>query len=275
MKFQAVNSPLSPLDSLERSEQNRVLTKLVEDIDDLIRVIGAGVTESWLERFRSQFVPIDGGKCVVGDNELYHRLHGLPEHEVAIDPFRLSQYVVTQSEWTAIMNTQPWFNEGNVKYGSDIPATYMNWYDTNDFVRKINRVDSEFIYRLPREAEWEYAARGGNKAAGKARTKFSFGDDPNQLMQYGWYDWYDQNASLRGHNYAHPVGELSPNQLGLYDMHGNVWEWTADDVDGLRALRGGGFNFMAEGACSAFRVVQKPEVKGEAVGFRLVQERRS
>jgi formylglycine-generating enzyme required for sulfatase activity len=91
-------------------------------------------------------------------------------------------------------------------------------------------------------------------------------------MQYGWYD---QNASLRGDNYAHPVGELSSNQLGLFDMHGNIWEWIADDEGGLRPMHGGGFNFAAEGACSAFRVVQKPEVKGEAAGFRLVQEKRS
>jgi formylglycine-generating enzyme required for sulfatase activity len=106
---------------------------------------------------------------------------------------------------------------------------------------------------------------------GVERAKFHFGDDASQMMHFGWYD---QNSSLRGDNYAHPVGDLNPNQLGLYDMHGNVWEWASDDVGGLRPLRGGGFNFIAEGASSAFRVVQKPEVKGEAAGFRLVQEQR-
>lgn len=272
LNFQAVNSPSSPLDSLEEAEQNRILTKLAENIDDLLKVTSAGVTEEWLERFRGRFIPIDGGACIIGDNELYNKLHGLQEHEVMVNSFRLGKYVVTQSEWTAVMHTQPWLNEKNVRYGSDIPAVYVNWHDASDFVRSINRADTKFIYRLPSETEWEYAARGGRKAAEKARTKFCFGNDANQMMQYGWYD---QNASLRGNNYAHSVGELSPNQLGLYDMHGNIWEWTVDDVDGLRSLRGGGFNFMAEGACSAFRVAHKPEVKGEAAGFRLVQEQRS
>jgi len=271
MKFQAVNSPSSPLDTLEESEQNRVFTKLAESIDDLLKVTRAGINEEWLERFRDRFLPIEGGTFIMGDNELYNKLHGVQEHEVRINSFRLGKYVVTQSEWSAVMHTQPWFNEKNVRYGSDIPVVYVNWYDATDFVRSINRVDTKFLYRLPTESEWEYAARGGRKTAERARTKFSFGNDANQLMQYGWYD---QNASLRGNNYAHSVGELSPNQLGLYDMHGNIWEWTADDVDGLRSLRGGGFNFMAEGASSAFRVVQKPELKGEAAGFRLVQEQR-
>ncbi|NEP19324.1 MAG: SUMF1/EgtB/PvdO family nonheme iron enzyme, partial [Leptolyngbya sp. SIO4C1] len=271
-KFQALNPLSSPLDSLEPAEQNRILTKLAESIDDLLKVAAAGVTDEWLEKFRSQFVPVDGGTAILGDNELYDKLHALQEHEVEIESFRLGQYAVTQSEWIAVMNTQPWLNAKNVRYGSEIPAIYVNWGDAIDFITRINRADSKFRYRLPTESEWEYAARGGCKVAADSRTKFCFGNDLNQLMQHGWYD---QNASLRGNNYAHAVGQLSPNQLGLYDMHGNIWEWTVDDFDGLRSLRGGGFNFTAEGACSAFRVVQKPETKSEAAGFRLVQEPRS
>lgn len=270
LKFQAVNSTSAPLDSVNESEQNRILARLAESIDDLLKVAQAGVTNEWLERFRTRFIAVDGGRSNLGDNELYHKLHALPEREAEVRSFRFGKYVVTQSEWAAVMNTQPWVNQKNVRYGSEVPAVYVTWHDVNDFIRKINKADSGFIYRLPAEAEWEYAARGGQRA-GKALAKFCFGNDASQLMRYGWFD---QNASLRGNNYAHPVGELSPNQLGLYDMHGNVWEWTGDDVDGLRALRGGGFNFMAEGASSAFRVVQKPEVTGEAVGFRLVQEQR-
>jgi formylglycine-generating enzyme required for sulfatase activity len=191
------------------------------------------------------------------------------EHEARIESFRLSRCVVTQAEWFALMRTQPWVNQSNVKYGDLNPAVYMRWYDAVDFVRAINKADTQFAYRLPTEVEWEFAARGGRKTLDRPRTKFSFGDDPNQLIDYGWFD---QNASLRGDNYAHPVGMLRQNQLDLLDMHGNIWEWTSDDDNGLRPLRGGGFNFMAEGASSAFRVVQKPEVRGEATGFRLVQE---
>jgi formylglycine-generating enzyme required for sulfatase activity len=273
LRYQAFNSPSAPLDSLDRPEQNNVLTKLVESIDDLLKVKAAGISEGWLKKFRDMFVPVEGGVLTLGDNVLCNKLHALREREVDLRPFRISKYVITQSEWVAVRNTQPWFNTKNVRYGSDIPAVYLSWYDANDFMRAINRVDSEFLYRLPAEDEWEYAARGGSKIEKHIHTRFCFGDDTNRLMQYGWYD---ENASSRGESFAHPVGQLSPNQLGLYDMHGNIWEWTADNVDGLglRSLRGGGFNFSGEGACSAFRVVHKAEVKGEATGFRLVQEKR-
>jgi formylglycine-generating enzyme required for sulfatase activity len=272
LKFQAVNSPESPLDTLQESDQNRIFTRLAESIDDLLKIGAEGVTQEWLEKFRSRFLPIEGGTLVLGDNELHSKLHALQEREVAVHSFRLGQYVVTQAEWTALMKTQPWSGQKNVRYGSDIPAVFVNWYDALDFVTKINRLDLAFLYRLPTESEWEYAARGGCNVAKSSRTKFCFGNDVSQLTQFGWYD---QNASFRGDNYAHAVGQLQPNQLGLYDMHGNIWEWMADGSGGLRALRDGGFNFGAEGSCSAYRVEQKPENTGEAAGFRLVQERRS
>ena len=271
LQFQALNSPVAPLDSLSKAEQNRLLTKLTESIHDLLKVASVGITDEWLERFRSDFVPIEGGSYIMGDNALLSTLHGLPEHEVSVASFILSKYVITQSQWTAVVGTQPWLNGKDVRYGSVTPAIYVSWNDAQDFVMRINKIDKKFVYRLPTEAEWEYAARGGPKAAFR-RTKFCFGDDPSQLIQHGWHD---VNASLRGENYAHAIGELSPNQLGLYDMHGNVWEWLADNSEGTRPLHGGGFNFMADGACSAFRVTNKAETVGPAVGFRLVQEPRS
>lgn len=269
LKFQGINSPQSPLDTLQKPEQNRVLARLAERIDDLLRVAQVGVTEEWLDKFRDRFELVVGGTCLMGDGEIYAQQHALMEKDVQIESFRLGRFVITQSEWAAIMNTRPWLNEKNVKYGDEIPAVYVNWYDAINFIRTINRADSNFTYRLPSEQEWEYAARGGQKAPQGARTKFCFGNDKNQLIEHGWHD---QNASFAGESYAHPVGLLKPNPLNLFDMHGNVWEWTADNCNGLRALRGGGFNFMAEGASSAFRVEQKPEVKGEATGFRLIQE---
>ncbi len=271
LKFQAANSPSAPLDSLDEPAQNRVLAKLAEDIDELMTVAEAGVTEEWLERFRSGFSPIEGGAGVFGDNEIAAQAHALREYEANVDSFWLGKYVITQSEWTALMNTRPWANQKNYKYGSDIPAVYVDWFDAIDFVTRINKIDDSFTYRLPSELEWEYAARGGRGTTWNARTMFSFGNDVNLLTGYGWYD---QNATLSGQNYAHPVGELRPNQLGLYDMHGNVWEWTADILEGYRPLRGGGFNFNAEGASSAYRIPQKPDFKGEAVGFRLIRDQR-
>lgn len=265
--FQAVDS--RPLDKLDKAKQNEIFNRLAETIDELLKVALVGVTEEWLEKFRSRFVTIAGGSYVLGDDELQSRAHALAEHEKSVDSFRLGQYVVTQSEWFDLMNTRPWVNQKNTRYGDNNPAVWVNWHQAIDFIGKINKADIQFSYRLPTEAEWEYAARGGQKTLSKPRTKFSFGDDANKLIEYGWYNL---NASERGESYAHPVGELKGNQLNLFDMHGNVWEWTSDNTDGLPPLRGGGFNFIAEGASSAFRVLAKPDFTSEAVGFRLVQE---
>jgi formylglycine-generating enzyme required for sulfatase activity len=265
-EFQAINHS-KPLDQLEKYEQNQILAKLAESIDELLTINQGGLQESWLEKFREQFEFVEGGQFIIGDNELFGKLHAFEEKEAEVNSFLLGRYVVTQSEWYTIMRTQPWIGEKNVKYGDNLPAVYINWYDTYDFIRLLNKRDSSFYYRLPTEMEWEFAARGGLKGTQK-QTKFCFGNEMGLLNNYGWFD---QNASLRGKSYAQPVGMCEPNQLNLYDMHGNIWEWLNDDIDGLRPLRGGGFNFHAEGASSAFRVVQKPEVKGEAAGFRLVR----
>jgi len=267
LKIQAVNPPTSPLDTLERGQQSSIFAKLAASVDDLLKVTLAGVTEEWLEKFRSRFVPITGGTFVIGDNDLQQQQHALAEHEVQVDSFRLGQYVVTQSEWIALLKTQPWLNQRNVKYGTDNPAVFVSWYDAIEFIRVANKADPRFAYRLPTEAEWEYAARGGLEASRLGRSKFCFGNDESKLIDYGWYL---ENAAQE--QYAHPVGMLRENQLKLFDMHGNVWEWTSESQSGLRIVRGGGFNFMALGASSAFRVFQKPELKGEALGFRLVQE---
>ena len=270
LKFQAVNDPSLPLDALTKAKRHSVLARLAGAISELIKVAQVGITEEWLESFRSRFIKIEGGVYIMGDNELRNQFHALEEHEVRVESFSLGKYVVTQSEWIVVMNTQPWLHQRDVRYGDDNPAVFVNWYDAVDFIRSINKADSKFAYRLPTEAEWEYAARGGKELSSEHRTKFGFGDDPNKLIEYGWHD---RNASQRGENFAHRVGELRENRLGLFDMHGNVWEWTSDDVKGgLRPLRGGGFNFMADGASSAFRVEQKPEMTGGALGFRLVQE---
>jgi formylglycine-generating enzyme required for sulfatase activity len=118
-------------------------------------------------------------------------------------------------------------------------------------------------YRLSTEAEWKYAARGGGAVVGKPRSKFCFGDDPNLLKSYGWYD---QNASSRGEG-AHPVGQLRPNQLGLFDMHGNIWEWMFDNDGGLGVLRDGGFKFQARVLLQVFESFKNPKLEGKLQDF--------
>ena len=271
LRFQAINTPAMPLDLISKAEQNQKLASLAKKIDELLEFDLAGVSDEWVAKFQSRFVPVVGGAYVMGDNELYSQIHALPEHEAHVDSFRLGQYVIRQSEWIALIKTQPWvgLDKKNVHYGDDNPVVYVSWFDAVDFARAISRRDPLFNYRLPMEAEWEYAARGGQETLHKSGTKFSFGDDLNKLIEYGWYI---ESDSPGVDTYAHPVGMLKPNQLNLFDMHGNIWEWTSEGSNDGRILRGGGFNASALAASSAYRVLAKPEMTGPAAGFRLVQE---
>ena len=150
----------------------------------------------------------------------------------------------------------------------------MSWNDAKEFVRRLNQKEGHNRYRLPTEAEWEYAARAGST------TAYSFGDDAGEL---GAYAWYDGNSG----NKTHPVGQKRANPWGLHDMHGNVWEWVQDwygkdyyrsssDTDPRgpssgesRVLRGGSWNFDAGLCRSAFRDSFRPDGRHESNGFRL------
>ena len=152
----------------------------------------------------------------------------------------------------------------------------VSWYKTQRFVRKLNQAAGEALYRLPTEVEWEYACRAGTT------TRWSFGDDESQLEDYAWYDG---NAWFAGERYPHKVGTKKPNPWGLYDMHGNVYEWCQDwygdyssaaQVDptgpssgSIRILRGGGFNDDAQLVRSANRYSYSPGLPSS--GFRLLR----
>lgn len=198
-----------------------------------------------------------------------------PVHEVAIArPFYMGSRVVTQGEWKAVMGTEPWKGREFVGDGDNFPAVYVSWTDAKSFIARLNSYDSENYYRLPTEAEWEYAARAGSI------SKFSFGDDENLFNAYGWYTGNSYEAGFR---YAHEVGLKRPNNWGLYDMHGNVWEWEEDWYHGSyaeqpsqapmdRVLRGGGYDYPAKGSASAFRYHFLPIRSNHVIGFRLVRE---
>jgi formylglycine-generating enzyme required for sulfatase activity len=132
-----------------------------------------------------------------------------PRHLVTISqPFYLGKYEVTQAQWAAVMGTQP-----NMFKGDNFPMENVSWHEAQEFIRRLNAMESTDKYRLPTEAEWEYAARAGTM------TKFSF-----DVSYAGQYAWFGDNSD----NTTHPVGVRLPNPLGLYDMHGNVWEWVQD-----------------------------------------------
>ena len=164
----------------------------------------------------SKMVRVEGGSFAMGchdekDTSCYY--WEKPEHEVKVNTFYMNKYVVTQRDWEAVVGTKPWFS----KDCADCPVEAVSWYDAQVFINKLNQLTGIY-YRLPTEAEWEYAAHGGTKSRG---YKFAGGNNAEMVA------WYDLNSKEK----SHPVGQKLPNELGLYDMSGNVWQWCSDWFD--------------------------------------------
>jgi formylglycine-generating enzyme required for sulfatase activity len=205
-----------------------------------------------------------------------------PAHPVTLTQgFYLGRYEVTQAQWQAVMNTRPWAGQASVHASPEHPATYIAWDDAQQLVRALNAAAGDSLYRLPTEAEWEYACRAGTS------TPWSFGADVSQLGQYAWYR---DNAWALGMTWAQPVGSKDPNAWNLYDMQGNVAEWCQDGLDaypdgaqidplvaqavaGYRVCRGGGFDALPEATRPAHREGYAPAAASHAVGVRLVRRR--
>ena len=192
-----------------------------------------------------------------------------PQHRVRITkPFFLGKYPVTQEQWEAVMGGNP----SHFK-GPQNPVERVSWDDCQEFLEKSNSLPSKGgEFQLPTEAQWEYACRAGSK------TRCCFGDNESGL---GEYAWYDKNSGKK----THPVGEKKPNAWGLYDMHGNVWEWCADWFDGYdakaaddpagprtgsnRVGRGGSWDAPAGRCVSAYRYDRRPGNRYSYLGLRL------
>lgn len=202
-----------------------------------------------------------------------------PQHRVRITkPFYVGITEVTQGEWFTVMKTKPWEGQVFVKEGDRYPATHVSWDDAVEYSRKLSALEGKG-YRLPTEAEWEYACRGGKS------TAYSFGNDASQLSTYAWWGGIDGKGSAKTERYAHEVGGKQSNPIGLYDMHGNVYEWCSDwyesyrgtsavDPKGpltgsYRVLRGGGWSYPAWCCRSAFRLYNFPSRRFNSLGFRL------
>ena len=230
-------------------------------------------------------VPIPGGEFKMGSPNKKNPGEDpkeSPQHLVKMTkPFYLSVCEVTQQQYETVMGVRPWQGKPLVEDGPHYAATYVSWEDAAEFCRKLS--DSEGVeYRLPTEAEWEYACRAGTT------TAYSFGDDRSEL---GDYAWFGKNAYADGEQYAHRVGQKLPNPWGLYDMHGNAWEWCQDwfarydgqkkeviDPTGpgkgqVRVWRGGSFADNENNVRSATRISggrdrYRPEY---LVGFRVAR----
>jgi formylglycine-generating enzyme required for sulfatase activity len=192
-----------------RPEQGKVITN---SIDMKLVYIPAGSFMMGSGDSAAQLAKEYGGRESLFEDEF-------PQHRIRISQgFWMGQTEVTQGQYESVMNARPWSGRERVQEDANSPAAYVSWHDAVEFCRKLSQQTGE-TYRLPAEAEWEYACRAGTT------TRFSFGDSNSPL---GDYAWFFDNTEAVGQKYAHLVGQKKPNPWGLYDMHGNVYEWCSD-----------------------------------------------
>ena len=215
-----------------------------------------------------EFVFVKGGCYQMGDTFGGGDRDEKPVHEVCVSDLSIGKFEVTQGEWEKVMGSNPSFFRKGPRY----PVEQVSWNDTQEFLRKMNSHPGK-RYRLPTEAEWEYAARSG----GKPEKYAGFSDAPDLDL----YAWYDKNAG----GSTHLVGEKRPNGLGLYDMTGNVFEWVQDwkgdyssssrdnpkgPMSGTyRVLRGGSWNYILRLLRATSRNHRPPDSRLNSYGFRV------
>ena len=209
---------------------------------------------------------VDGGTFQMGSND--GEYDEKPVHSVTLNSYQIGQTEVTQALWKAVMGNNPsWFK------GDDLPVERVSWNDCQDFIAKLNQMTGE-AFRLPTEAEWEFAAKGGNKGNG---ATYSGSDNLYDVA------WYASNSSSK----THAVGTKAPNELGIYDMSGNVQEWchdryvsyaneerakTAGQASGSgRVYRGGSWLDNAMFCRTANRSLNAPSFTHSNLGLRLAR----
>ena len=225
---------------------------------------------------KMEFIYVPGGTFKMGDVFGDGYTEEKPVHDVQLDEFYMGKYPVTQGQWEQIMGNNP----SNFKKGKNYPVENVSWDDAHEFITKLNNLNKEkFTFRLPAEAEWEYAARSGGK-----KEKYSGSNNIDEVA------WYGKNSKSS----THPVGEKLANGLGLYDMSGKVLEWCEDIYDenaydkhelnnpiildgnsGLRVLRGGSWSYDARNCRVFYRNWDVPGNRFSNYGFRLVFSPRS
>ena len=215
-----------------------------------------------------EMVYVEGGSFEMGSND--GDSNEKPVHRVTVDDFYIGKYVVTQKELEAVMGNNP----SNFQ-GDNLPVEQVSWDDVQEFLQKLSTKTGK-NYRLPTEAEWEYAARGGHKSSGNTYS------GSNRIDNVAWYDGNSNSQT-------HTVGTKQPNELGIYDMTGNVWEWCSDWYGSYssnaqtnpqgsssgsdRVLRGGSFTDDGGSCRGAYRSFNTPDDRYFDCGFRLSRTR--
>jgi sulfatase modifying factor 1 len=208
-----------------------------------------------------EMVSVEGGKFMMGSNE--GEEFNRPAHEVNVQAFKIGKYEVTQLQWRLVMG----YDQSTFSNCDDCPVETISWKDIQNFIKKLN-LETGKKYRLPTEAEWEFAAKGGVKSKGYT---FSGG---NNISEVAWY--YENSDST-----IHKVGLKQPNELGIYDMTGNVWESCSDRAqyylndkrgDKLRMLRGGSWKSAQDISFPWYRDYDNIKVGRPSSGFRLAMD---
>jgi len=215
---------------------------------------------------------VKGGCFLMGDQSGEGGYDEKPLHEVCVDDFSLGAFEVTEAEWHEVMGRDLPLQ---AQRGPAYPATAVSWNDAREFITRLNKL-SGLKYRLPTEAEWEYAARSGGK-----QQKYSGTGDEKALADFAC-------GKLSCIDTPQPVGRKQPNGLGIYDMSGNAWEWVQDRYDPFyyrqsprnnplgdpfginRILRGGASDSVNGQLRTSYREYLSPAIRRDGVGFRLL-----
>ena len=219
--------------------------------------------------YEPEMVFVEGGSFFMGEHdELSSFYDAKPIHRVTLSSFKIGKYEVTQGQWEYVMGNNP----SAFKKGNNYPVEQVNWYDAQEYISRLNQLTGK-NYRLPTEAEWEYAARGRGYF-----LNFSGSNNPWEVA------WFPASVSISFS--TQPVGTKAPNQLGIHDMSGNVWEWCNDwfgsytssdqtnpkgPESGVhRVLRGGSWKHDVDGCRVYYRGEATPESRDNSFGFRVV-----
>ena len=264
--------------TMQKERDKEYKTKMNEFKSENYKVVGTSKSLDvalleFYEKLNTEMVAVKGGTFTIGctweqgeDPDCQRGEY--PAHQVTLDDYYMGKYEVTQGLWEAVMGSNP----SRFKSGANYPVETVGWDDCQDFIKKLNSLTGK-NFRLPTAAEWEYAARGGNKAV--EQTKYAGSNDIDEVA------WYGENSGGK----SHAVGTKKPNALGLYDMSGNVYEWCSDlyrdysrnsvtnpqgsSSGRLREIRGGGWCCYDSDARVSCRNEFYSDNRSYNYGFRL------